>query len=89
MHSVAIILTLLTIISICSSAQNPFFHEADYRQLYPLLSIVIRLQNHAHALPYFFGLLENLDYPKDQILIDIYMETHTDTTLSKTKQLVL
>ncbi|CAG9539729.1 unnamed protein product [Cercopithifilaria johnstoni] len=87
MHSAAVILALSSIIfAYYSSAQNGFFREADYRQLYPLLSIAIRLQNHAHALPYFFGLLENLDYPKDQILIDIYMATHIDATLSKTKQ---
>ncbi|KAK6100611.1 Glycosyltransferase 25 (LPS biosynthesis protein) family protein [Brugia pahangi] len=67
-------------------AQNAFFREADYRQLYPLLSIVIRLENHAHALPYFFGLIENFDYPKDQILIDIYVGAHIDATFSKTKQ---
>ncbi|KAL4002017.1 Glycosyltransferase 25 (LPS biosynthesis protein) family protein [Acanthocheilonema viteae] len=86
MHCVALILTVFAIIFIYSSAQNAFFREADYRQLYPLLSIAIQLQNHAHALPYFFGLLENLDYPKDQILIDIYLETHIDATLSKIKQ---
>uniref|UniRef100_A0A0R3RHK0 Glycosyltransferase 25 family member n=1 Tax=Elaeophora elaphi TaxID=1147741 RepID=A0A0R3RHK0_9BILA len=86
MHSTAVVLALSTVILIVSSAQNRFFREADYRQLYPLLSIAIRLQNHAHALPYFFGLLENLDYPKDQILLDVYVGTHIDATLLKTKQ---
>lgn len=80
---------ILAIVFTFSTAQNAFFREADYRQLYPMLSIAIRLYNHAHVLPYFFGLLENLDYPKDQILIDIYMGTHIDATLSKTKQSVL
>ncbi|VDK86283.1 unnamed protein product [Litomosoides sigmodontis] len=85
MYCAAAILTVFTIIFTYSSAQNAF-GEANYRQLYPVLSIAIRLQNHAHALPYFFGLLENLDYPKDQILMDIYMVTHIDATLSITKQ---
>ncbi|EJW75277.1 hypothetical protein WUBG_13815 [Wuchereria bancrofti] len=71
-----IILTLSAIVFTFCLAQNAFFREADYRQLYPLLSIVIRLQNHAHALPYFL----------DQILIDIYVGTHIDATFSKTKQ---
>lgn len=82
------VLVLSTVVFICSLAQNAFFREADYRQLYPLLSLAIRLQNHAHALSYFFGLLENLDYPKDQILVDIYVGTHVDTTLLQTKQSV-
>ncbi|OZC05486.1 hypothetical protein X798_07540, partial [Onchocerca flexuosa] len=90
MHYVAAILVFFTVeIFTFSSTQNAFFREADYHQLYPLTSIAIQLQNHAHALPYFFGLLENLDYPKDQLLIDIYVETHIDATLSKTKQSVL
>ncbi|MCP9259514.1 Serine/threonine-protein kinase [Dirofilaria immitis] len=88
MHGAIMILAFFTLILTSSSAQNAFFREADYRQLYPLMSIAVQLQNHAHALPYFFGLLENLDYPKDQILIDIYIETHIDATLSKTKQWV-
>lgn len=86
MRCATVILTVSTVIFTCSSTQNAFFREADYRQLYPVLSIAIRLQNHAHALPYFFGLLENLDYPKDQILMDVYVETHIDETLSTTKQ---
>ncbi|VDK77176.1 unnamed protein product [Onchocerca ochengi] len=86
MHRAVVILAFFTMVFTSSSTQNAFLREADYRHLYPLTSIAIQLQNHAHALPYFFGLLENLDYPKDQILIDIYMEAHIDATLSETKQ---
>lgn len=66
--------------------ESAFLREGDYGSLYPLFSIAIRLHNHAHALPYFFGLLENLDYPKDQLLIDIFIGPHIDATRPKAQQ---
>lgn len=33
----------------------------------PTVFVVLLVRNKAHALPYFFGYMENLDYPKDRI----------------------
>ncbi|VDN02504.1 unnamed protein product [Thelazia callipaeda] len=87
MHFINVVLVLsIVILPSCLSAVNEaFVREASYHHLYPYLSIAVRLRDHMHVLPYFFGLLENLDYPKDQILIDIYVGKHTDATLSETK----
>ncbi|KHN76405.1 Glycosyltransferase 25 family member [Toxocara canis] len=59
--------------------------EGDYRHLYPVLSLNVYLEDHAHALPYLFGLIENLDYPKDRISLNVLVGTHFDATLEKAK----
>uniref|UniRef100_F1L0H0 Glycosyltransferase 25 family member n=1 Tax=Ascaris suum TaxID=6253 RepID=F1L0H0_ASCSU len=59
--------------------------EGDYSHLYPVLSLNMYFEDHAHALPYFFGLIENLDYPKDRISINAFIGAHVDATVEKTK----
>uniref|UniRef100_A0A915APJ8 Glycosyltransferase 25 family member n=1 Tax=Parascaris univalens TaxID=6257 RepID=A0A915APJ8_PARUN len=59
--------------------------EGDYRDLYPIVSLNMYFEDHAHALPYFFGLIENLDYPKDRISINAFIGAHIDATAEKTK----
>lgn len=37
-------------------------------------------RNHAATLPYVFGQLEQLDYPKQRITVDVYTDNNADTT---------
>ncbi|VDN59375.1 unnamed protein product [Dracunculus medinensis] len=59
--------------------------EGDYRHIYPLVMLAIRFDDDSHIMPYFFGLIENLDYPKDRMSIDIYIGQHNDATTTKVK----
>ncbi|VDO36454.1 unnamed protein product [Haemonchus placei] len=54
--------------------------EGDVRHLYPITHISIGLDNHAHMLPYLFGWLENIDYPKDRLRITLYQLSKDDVT---------
>ena len=42
----------------------------------PLVVISVPIRNKAHSLPYFFGSLERLDYPKDRIALHVELD-HT------------
>jgi len=35
----------------------------------PTVMVATLVRNKAHVLPYFFGMLERLDYPKDRMAI--------------------
>ncbi|VDK73935.1 unnamed protein product [Cylicostephanus goldi] len=59
--------------------------EGDVRHLYPVTQISMGLDNHAHAVPYLLGWLENIDYPKDRIHVMIYLLSKEDTTGDQVK----
>lgn len=44
----------------------PFQQHVGYNKL-PTILIVTLFRNKAHAMPYFFTFLNQLDYPKDRI----------------------
>ncbi|GMT19323.1 hypothetical protein PFISCL1PPCAC_10620, partial [Pristionchus fissidentatus] len=75
---------LLFLLSLSSSfAFSPFPpSEGDVRHLYPQSSISILLQSHSHVLPYLLGWIENIDYPKKRLHLNIYLspEAKEDTT---------
>ena len=54
-----------------SSATNQFTarNETDFELQKPTIFVAILIRNKAHSLPWFFGHLENLDYPKDRIAL--------------------
>jgi collagen beta-1,O-galactosyltransferase len=41
--------------------------EDDHDYLQPTITIAILVRNKAHSLPWFFGHLENLNYPKNRL----------------------
>lgn len=47
---------------------------------YPKIMICILARNKAHALPYFLGQLEELDYPKSRLHLFIRSDHNIDTT---------
>uniref|UniRef100_A0A1I7TME6 Glycosyltransferase 25 family member n=1 Tax=Caenorhabditis tropicalis TaxID=1561998 RepID=A0A1I7TME6_9PELO len=59
--------------------------EGDVRHLYPPVYIGIGLAEHAHAIPYLFGWLENLDYPKDRIRLELFVLSKEDSTIHQVK----
>ncbi|XP_052221589.1 glycosyltransferase 25 family member-like isoform X2 [Dreissena polymorpha] len=57
----------------------------DLRQeerFYPTVMIATLVRNKAHVLPYFFGLVEKLDYPKDRISLWIRSDHNEDNSTS-------
>ncbi|XP_064616989.1 procollagen galactosyltransferase 1-like [Liolophura sinensis] len=46
----------------------------------PTVFVVLLVRNKAHALPYFFGYMENLDYPKERIAWWIRSDHNSDNT---------
>ena len=77
---VVILLYLLTL----SSVSGEFFpfgnEEGDYRHLYPKVVIAFFARNKAHTLPYFLGQVEELEYPKDRIILFIRTDHNVDGT---------
>lgn len=59
--------------------------EGDVRHLYPPVYIGIGLTEHAHAIPYLLGWLENLDYPKDRIKLELFVMNREDSTIHQVK----
>ncbi|KAG8186802.1 hypothetical protein JTE90_020480 [Oedothorax gibbosus] len=53
--------------------------------LLPTVAIAVFVRNKGHTLPYFFGYLERLDYPKDRISLYIRSDHNTDNTLDVLK----
>lgn len=49
--------------------------EGDYRHFYPIVNVAIYSHpSYGHTLPYIFGLLEGLRYPKDRIRVDFLVD---------------
>ncbi|ULT99895.1 hypothetical protein L3Y34_000870 [Caenorhabditis briggsae] len=59
--------------------------EGDVRHLYPPVYIGVGLGEHAHAIPYLLGWLENLDYPKDRIRLELFILNKEDATIHQVK----
>ncbi|CAI2348285.1 unnamed protein product [Caenorhabditis sp. 36 PRJEB53466] len=59
--------------------------EGDVRHLYPPVYIGIGLSEHAHAIPYLLGWLENLEYPKDRIRLELFVLSKEDATIHQVK----
>ncbi|VDM68974.1 unnamed protein product [Strongylus vulgaris] len=59
--------------------------EGDVRHIYPMAQISMGLDNHAHAVPYLLGWLENIDYPKERLHLIIYLLSKEDTTGDQVK----
>ncbi|KAK6010109.1 hypothetical protein OSTOST_24898, partial [Ostertagia ostertagi] len=54
--------------------------DGDVRHLYPVTQINIGLKDHAHVIPYLFGWLENIDYPKSRLRISLYLLNKDDAS---------
>ena len=50
----------------------------DANDTLPTVLITILVRNKAHTLPYFFGCLENLSYPKEKISLFIRSDHNVD-----------
>ncbi|CAD6187858.1 unnamed protein product [Caenorhabditis auriculariae] len=68
---------LATAVALFPGAQP---EEGDVRHLYPTTLLALGLDTDAHTLPYLLGFLENIDYPKKQISLEIYVHSKEDTT---------
>ncbi|XP_072176580.1 procollagen galactosyltransferase 2-like [Diadema setosum] len=62
--------------------------EADTARKKPTILIPILARNKAHSLPYFFGYLETLNYPKDRISLWIRADHSIDNTIPMLKEWV-
>lgn len=59
--------------------------EGDVRHLYPPTYIGVGLAEHAHAIPYLLGWLENLEYPKNRIKLEFFISNKEDATIHQVK----
>ncbi|CAB3403472.1 unnamed protein product [Caenorhabditis bovis] len=59
--------------------------EGDVRHVYPMIYIGVGLDTHAHAIPYIFGWLENVFYPKVRMRIEIFIGSREDSTIHQVK----
>ncbi|CAJ0943333.1 unnamed protein product, partial [Mesorhabditis belari] len=62
------------------SIANFFQGEGDVGDLCPPITLAIEFREHAHVLPYFFGWLENVDYPKEKIYLELFINGKEDST---------
>ncbi|VDI31941.1 collagen beta-1,O-galactosyltransferase [Mytilus galloprovincialis] len=70
-------ISLLFLLSTTLLAVNSDSEESnDYLQ--PTVTIAILIRNKAHVLPWFFGHLENLNYPKNRISLWIRSDHNVD-----------
>ncbi|PAV86727.1 hypothetical protein WR25_14169 [Diploscapter pachys] len=49
------------------------------------MSIAIGVEEHAHALPYFLGWLENIEYPKSRINLQFFLNSNEDSSSEQLK----
>uniref|UniRef100_A0A0N5A8V0 Glycosyltransferase 25 family member n=1 Tax=Syphacia muris TaxID=451379 RepID=A0A0N5A8V0_9BILA len=56
----------------------------ECQAFYPLITFSFYLDEDVHIIPFFFGYLENIDYPKDRIILDIYVNNETNYTFDRT-----
>lgn len=53
---------------------------------YPSVVICVLIRNKAHTLPYFFGYLEELDYPKDRMKLFVRVDHSMDASAEIVKK---
>ncbi|CAI5444275.1 unnamed protein product [Caenorhabditis angaria] len=82
---------MLIIYFLCVSQISTLFpgaepDEGDTRHIYPIIYIGLGLDTHAHSIPYIFGWLENLEYPKNRVILEIFVGNRgEDSTIHQTK----
>lgn len=59
--------------------------EGDVRHIYSPVYIGIGLSEHAHVIPYLLGWLENVNYPKDRIRVELFVLNKEDATIHQVK----
>ncbi|XP_061163842.1 procollagen galactosyltransferase 1-like isoform X2 [Saccostrea echinata] len=65
---------------ICEDLEIKAAVENDFKYAEPTVMIAILVRNKAHVLPWFFGHLENLNYPKNRVSIWIRSDHNEDDT---------
>lgn len=65
------IFLILICVTKCAENVEPQYSDAelDAGARFPTVLVATLIRNKAHVLPYFFGQLENLDYPKERMAI--------------------
>ncbi|RUS76958.1 hypothetical protein EGW08_015278 [Elysia chlorotica] len=72
---------------ISTKTQSTYLANAQPSQkLLPTVVISTIVRNKAHALPWFLGLIESLDYPKDRIALWIHSDHNIDNTTAILKE---
>ncbi|GMS89521.1 hypothetical protein PENTCL1PPCAC_11696 [Pristionchus entomophagus] len=66
-----LLLVLFIPVCLCLSPFPP--EDGDVRHLYPQSTISILLGSHSHILPYLLGWIENVEYPKNRLHLNIYL----------------
>ena len=66
-YSVLLILILCNLIIL--SEQTNEEKTTEFQFFKPTIFVAVLVRNKAHTLPWFFGHLERLNYPKDRIAI--------------------
>ena len=67
--NLALFLTFLFLRIASSIQQDNSDNATEFQLLKPTIFVAVLVRNKAHSLPWFFGHLENLDYPKDRIAL--------------------
>ncbi|PRD30641.1 UNVERIFIED_CONTAM: Procollagen galactosyltransferase 1 [Trichonephila clavipes] len=79
-HFIQLFLFIQIFISILYTRSFIFAEEMKNDTLKPTIIISILARNKAHTLPYFFGYVEKLDYPRDRISLWIRSDHNIDNT---------
>ena len=67
--NLALFLTFLFLRISSSIQQDNSDNATEFQLLKPTIFVAVLVRNKAHSLPWFFGHLENLVYPKDRIAL--------------------
>ncbi|XP_052789249.1 glycosyltransferase 25 family member-like isoform X2 [Mya arenaria] len=81
---------LLLHISVAYGEKNSLLANSnkEREEFLPTVMVATLVRNKAYALPYFFGLLEKLDYPKDRMAIWLYSDHNVDNSTEVIKEWV-
>lgn len=71
MAKLFIVLSILSLFAVLSRSNDIFEGLTDDNdiEMFPTVMIAILIRNKAHVLPWFLKYIENLDYPKDRIIV--------------------
>lgn len=71
MAKLFIVLSILSLFAVLSRSNDIFEGITDDNDIamLPTVVIAILIRNKAHVLPWFLKYIENLDYPKDRIIV--------------------
>lgn len=71
MAKLFIVLSILSLFAVLSRSNDIFEGVTDDNDIamLPTVVIAILIRNKAHVLPWFLKYIENLDYPKDRIIV--------------------